>query len=341
MATFWQSIKTGLENGNIAKWTKATGQTAFAVGMTGAMINQMSKSNNCCHHNQYSVFGNNCFGGGYMPFGSYNLFGCGGNNWFTPRNPSVNPGMLGILNNYQTQMDVMNTQYANQLGFNWGYGLGLQAKQASQLQQWSMFPQLQTTPQQQVLQKTDNEYAGDVKEQSTEQGQAFDSAAKEMVTKDGKAVSGKSFEIIKGGLKKDKTEGAEEYRNAVSELGKSYLAEIDGSSGNKDGKVTSDEFIQHSMKDLPSDADATKKAKAKQMALNAFNKIDQNGDGYADWKELAATMATFDSNGQKIDGVITSKEFEQSSDALGTAGNTTFEKLLRKNYNSLFGKTDK
>lgn len=330
--TFWQSIKTGFANGNIAKWTKAIGQASFTTGMTGAIINQMGK-NNCCGG---SIFGGGCFGGGY----NMNMFGCGGNNWFSPANPYVNPMMIGMPN-YQTQMNAMNVQYGNQLAWNWGYQKGLEARQAAALQQNQLLQQ-----QSQIfMQKTNNQYAGDVsKDQSTEQGKAFDTKAKEMVDKDGNAVDKKSFEIVKGGLKKTGERGAAEYKEAVTEIGKSYLAEMDKTSGDGNGKVTLDEFIEHQMKALASDATDAKKATAKQLAQITFNKIDQNGDGKVDYKELAATFAALDadSNG-KMDGVITSKEFEKNSQGLHKLGNTKFEQLLRKNYNDIFNnqKSDK
>lgn len=329
--TFWQSIKTGFENGNIAKWTKAIGQATFTAGMTGAMINQMGK-NNCCGG---SIFGGGCFGGSY----NMNMFGCGG-NWFSPANPYVNPMMIGMVNP-QNQMNAMNVQYGNQLAWNWGYQKGLEIRQNAAQQQ----SQLLSQQSQLFMQKTNNQYAGDIsKDQSTEQGKAFDTKAKEMVDKEGNAVDKKSFEIVKDGLKDVKSADADQYRDAVTELGKSYLAEMDKTSGNSDGKVTLEEFIDHEMKNLPSDAPDNKKNAAKLQAQIAFNKIDQNGDGKVDYKELSAVFAALDADSDgKMDGIISSKEFEKNSKGLYEIGNTKFEQLLRKNYNDIFNnkKSDK
>lgn len=70
------------------------------------------------------------------------------------------------------------------------------------------------------------------------------------------------------------------------------------------------------------------------MALNAFNKIDQNGDGLADWKELAATIATFDTTTdsnqtQKAskDSTINVKDFSKWSALLGQQGTNALIQL--------------
>ena len=79
------------------------------------------------------------------------------------------------------------------------------------------------------------------------------------------------------------------------------------------------------------------------LAQIAFNRIDQNGDGKLDYKELGAVFATLDRDSEdKQDGVITSEEFEKNSEGLHEPNNTNFEKLLRENYNNLYNqKSDK
>lgn len=340
--TFWQRIKNGFNNGNIAKWTQVAGQTTFAIGATGALIHGMNNSCNC----QDSIFGGNCFGGYNMNMfgGGFNMFGCGGGR-FSPANPYVNPMGIGFPN-YQNQMDMLNVQYSNQLAYNWGWQKGMEARLAAQQQQLAQLQQ--QSPQ--FLPKTNNKYAGDIsKDQSTELGKSYDAKAKEMVDKDGKAVSGKSFDIVKGGIKNIGEKGSEErkealkqYKEAVTELGKSYLAEMDGTSGDGNGQVTQEEFVEHSLRDLSSEATSDKKQTAKLLAQIAFNRIDQNGDGKLDYKELGAVFATLDSDNKERDGVITSEEFEKNSEGLHEPSNTNFEKLLRKNYNDLYKqKSDK
>lgn len=319
--TFLDSIKNGINNGEIAKWTKAIGQTTFAVGATGAMIHGM---NNSCNQ-QRSIFG-----GGF--------YSCN-NSWFSPMNPYVNPLGAGMPN-YSMQMNSMNTQYGNMLAAQWGQNLSMQydmqkllSGQNNNNQFFNLFNNNTNTQTQ--LAKTNAKYAGDVdKNQSTDKGEAFDAKSKKMVDKD-KAVAGEKFEIIKGGMQ---TKDAETYKTAVSDLGKSYIAQIDQSSGNSDGKVTLDEFIDHSMKDLKSNASEDKKLQAKYQASVAFNKLDQNGDGKLDWKEMSAMMAALDSGSDdKLDGIITSEEYAKNTENLTNTQNTSVDKAVRRTYKQLFG----
>lgn len=319
--TIWQSISTNFKNGNIAKYTKQLGQTFLQAGMTSAMFDQMTNKSCGC---QGSIFSGGC----YNAFGMYSggILGCQGNNWFNPTNPYVNPMMIGMPN-YQNQMNAMNVQYGNQLAWNWGFAHGMKDR-------------LETQQQQQLLQNTKNEYAGDIdKNQSTELGKAFDKAASKMTDKKGNAVEGKKFEILKGGVQGTEKADGDKYRTAVSELGKSYLANMDKISGNGDGKVTLEEFTKHQMAELGENATDEQKANAKQRAQFAFSKIDQNGDGYADWKELAATFATYDQDSEgKMDGIITSEEYSKINTDIRQKAGIEFNKGLRTNYQTLFGK---
>ena len=157
--------------------------------------------------------------------------------------------------------------------------------------------------------------------------------------KKGNAVEGKKFEILKGGVQGTEKADGDKYRTAVSELGKSYLANMDKISGNGDGKVTLEEFTKHQMAELGENATDEQKANAKQRAQFAFSKIDQNGDGYADWKELAATFATYDQDSEgKMDGIITSEEYSKINTDIRQKAGIEFNKGLRTNYQTLFGK---
>lgn len=327
--TFWDSVKNGINNGQIAKWTKAIGQTTFAIGATGAMIHGM---NNSCYH-QRSIFGGGFYSNGMMGMG------CCNNSWFNPMNPYVNPLGAGMPN-YSMQMNSMNTQYGNMLAAQWGQNLSMQydmqkllSGQNNNNQFFNLFNNNTNTQTQ--LPKTNAKYAGDVdKNQSTDKGEAFDAKSKKMVDKD-KAVAGEKFEIIKGGMQ---TKDAETYKTAVSDLGKSYVAQIDQASGNSDGKVTLDEFIDHSMKDLKSNASEDKKLQAKYQASVAFNKLDQNGDGKLDWKEMSAMMAALDyGSDDKLDGIITSEEYAKNTENLTNTQNTSVDKAVRRTYKQLFG----
>lgn len=290
------------------------------TAMTGIALKSM---NNGCGN---SIWG--C-GGGYGGF-SYGGY-CGGIN--DPLGVTWMNGGCGN-NSYATAM-------GQQAAFAWGASLYDQAaaQYAISAQQKAQMQAAQT------LQKTKAEYAGNIgKDQSTEKGKAFDKVTDEMVDKKGNVVKDKEFTIIdKYSDPDDKTKCADEYREAVSSLGKSYGAEIDTSKGNKDGKVTLEEFVEHEISKLPSDASDTTKAKAKLTAQTAFGKIDQNGDGYADWKELAAVMATLDSDisaGDKkdLDGKIKSNDFAKWSSLMSQNQTNEFDYKVRANYTQLFGK---
>lgn len=135
--------------------------------------------------------------------------------------------------------------------------------------------------------------------------------------------------------------------NQETKTGKAFdnatdkMAENDNSSGNKDKKVTVEEFVKHEMSKLNSDATDEKKAEAKAIAQTAFDKIDINGDGYADWKELAATVATFDTdnetNNKPLDATITSGEYKKWSTLMAQQGTNEFDTTIRKTYTQLFG----
>lgn len=224
-----------------------------------------------------------------------------------------------------------NNAYGNMLAYQ--YGLNLAAQSNAQIA--SNMASLQ---QQQQLQKTNTKYAGDLdKDQETKTGKAFDNATDKMAeNKDS------SFNILdKYTNPKDEKKCADEYRAAVSNVAKSYAAEIDNTSGNKDRKVTIEEFVKHEMSKLDKDASDENKAAAKAMAQTAFDKIDINGDGYADWKELAATVATFDTdnetNDKPLDATITSDEYKKWSALMSQQGTNEFDTTIRKTYTQLFG----
>lgn len=224
-----------------------------------------------------------------------------------------------------------NNAYGNMLAYQ--YGLNLAAQSNAQIA--SNMASLQ---QQQQLQKTNTKYAGDLdKDQETQTGKAFDNATDKMAeNKDS------SFNILdKYTNPKDEKKCADEYRAAVSNVAKSYAAEIDNTSGNKDRKVTVEEFVKHEMSKLDKDASDENKAAAKAMAQTAFDKIDINGDGYADWKELAATVATFDTdnetNDKPLDATITSDEYKKWSALMSQQETNEFDTTIRKTYTQLFG----
>lgn len=296
------------------------GLTQTAV--TGIALNSMT---HCCHKN--SIFGFGCGGG----FG----YGIGMNYGFgiTPQMMADPMGFTWLPN--PMNMYAQNNTYGNMIAAQYGYSLVLQAK-AQAAAQAAAHPQLQQLP------KTNAEYAGDLDEnQETISGKAFDDATTEMSSNE----KAKDFNIINNYTDPDNKEKcAEEYKTAVSNLAKSYAADID-STGNSDRKVTAEEFVNYELEKLDANASEQHKAQAKQMALNAFNKIDQNGDGYADWKELAATIATFDTNTKSLkegkatkDGTINVSDYTNWSTLLAQQGNNLFDTTVRNNYKQLFEK---
>lgn len=268
-----------------------------------------------------SIFG---FGGCGM--GCNMVFGMGG---MMSANP-MGIGLFGANNAY----NAMNTQYSNALGYQWGLSLAQQAKNNN-----LAMPNFSTINSNNIK-KTNNEYAGDIdKDQDTTQGKAFNKATSEMIDEDGKAVKDKSFTI-------SQSKDGEEYTKDVSNLSKSYLADIDKSVGNGDGEISVDEYINYEMKSQNlANANAEQKSDAMKLDQIAFSKLDQNGDNKLDWKEMAAAFATFDTDTANIskdkrDGKITSEDHEKWSLYLGNQNSNVFDTTVRKNYTQLFGKKE-
>ncbi len=285
------------------------------TAMTGIALKSMT---NCCGPSIFPMGRGGCCGGG-MGYGigvtSQMMADPMGFSWLP--NPACNYAQ--------------NNAYGNMMAYQ--YGLNLAAQSNAQIA-----ANRALYGQQQQLQKTNTKYAGDLDEnQETKTGKAFDNATDKMAENDNS-----SFSILdKYSDPKDEKKCADEYRTAVSNIAKSYAAEIDNSSGNKDKKVTVEEFVKHEMSKLNSDATDEKKAEAKAIAQTAFDKIDINGDGYADWKELAATVATFDTdnetNNKPLDATITSGEYKKWSTLMAQQGTNEFDTTIRKTYTQLFG----
>lgn len=289
------------------------------TAMTGIALNSM---NHCCQ--SPSIFGFGCGGG--FGYGLGMNYGIG-----IPQQMLADPMGFTWLPN-PMNMYSQNNAYGNMIAAQYGYSLGLQARAEAAAQTAAM-------QRNQQLPKTNAEYAGDIDEnQETESGKAFNNATNAMSSNE----KAEDFNIINSYTDPDnKVQCAQEYKAAVSNLAKSYAADMD-SNGNKDKRVTAEEFVNYELAKLDSNATEEHKAQAKQMALNAFNKIDQNGDGLADWKELAATIATFDTNTDSTnenatkDGTISVKDFTKWSTLLGQQGANAFDTTVRNSYKQLF-----
>lgn len=288
------------------------------TAMTGIALKSMT---GCCSPSIFPMRRGGCCGGG-MAYG----FG------ITPQMMADPMGFSWLPN--PNMYNAQNNAYGNMLAYQ--YGLNLAAQSNAQIA-----ANRALYGQQQQLQKTNTKYAGDLDEnQETKTGKAFDNATDQMAEN-----NNSSFNILEAYTNpEDKAQCADEYRSAVSNIAKSYAAEIDNSSGNKDRKVTVEEFVKHEMSKLTPDATDEKKAEAKAIAQTAFDKIDINGDGYADWKELAATVATFDTdtetNNKPKDATITSSQYAKWSLLMSQQNANEFDTTIRNNYSQLFN-TDK
>lgn len=247
--------------------------------------------------------------------------------------PYSNPLGVNPYSGFSTQTQ---NPYGNTLAYQWGANLFDLAK-ANTLASQQMY---QSSTTNNTTKKTDNEYAGDIdKNQDTTQGEAFNKATSEMVDEDGEVVKDKSFTI-------SQSSDGEGYTKDLSNLSKSYLADIDKSVGNGDGEISVDEYINYEMKSQNlANANAEQKSDAMKLGQIAFSKLDQNGDNKLDWKEMAAAFATFDTDTANIskdkrDGKITSEDHEKWSLYLGNQNSNVFDTTVRKNYTQLFGKKE-
>ena len=305
---------------NISRSLQKLGSGLMQTGMTSVVLRN---ANHCCGR---SIFG---FGAGpAMMYGGMGI---------TPQMLADPMGISWLPN--PSLANAANNAYGNALAYQWGRSLAAGAAAQNMnnpIQQLNMMnmtmPGLNNNT---ATPKTDAKYAGDIdKNQSIEQGKKVDEATDKMG--DGENTEAKIVSLSDP-TNLDKSE--QEYKTQLSELGKSYGAMIDSQKGNtKDGKVTMQEYINHELSKLDSKTNSYQKAEAVHLAQTAFNKIDQNGDGYADWKELAATMATFDSDSQsRLDGSIKAEDFQRWSGLLSNAQSNEFDTMARANYKQLFG----
>ena len=337
--TFWQSIKTGFQNGNIAKWTQAIGMTTFTVGATGAMIHDLNKSSNCCCGGSIfdGMFGSNVFGGLYggRPMMGGDLFGSNvfgglyggspmmggdlfGSNVFgglyggSPMmgGDLFGGGMFGGFDNYGSQYGQYIAAQAGARDFQIAWAQ-YQAQQAQMAQ---------STTQSVVNEKMDNECASKIDDnQSTELGTKFDEGTTALKNDD-------SYKLCN--LDKD---NENHYREEISKIGKSYGKLLDT---NGDGYISEAEFTAHETKDV-SVADKIAKAKI------AFKKIDLNKDGKIDWKELSASITTYDLDSKdQFNGAVSKSDFVKWGELAMNQYSNKFDKALQKSYRYLFGSSE-
>lgn len=295
--TFGNWLKTNIQNNNFSKFFTAFGQTAMNAGMTSAAIREMNQ--------QSSIFGGCC--GGYWGGGYYNqpnLFGgcCNSSMMYNPLGIGFNTG--NCCSDYYAQMGI-------NLAAQQGYMDGLTIRQLGAAAKAQAAAQQQATAK--SLPKTNWEAADKIaSDQDKTAGQKLDTDSTKIL-KDEKG----SITIAKG-LTGENTESETKYKEQVSELAKSYGASMDTDG---DGYVSLEEY---------------KKAENNEGAETAFNKIDMNGDGKLDWKELAATLRTLDIDSGKRDGQISYKELDKWQQLMVNGSDTTFDTAVRKSYQNLF-----
>lgn len=271
-----------------------------------------------------------CGGGSIWSCGSFGAMGCGmgypamgGYSY-----GMMGGGMMGMMGGYSTQM-ALGQAYGQ------GYALGemLKAQGGNGLYMMPGYqnPLLtQTQGQTKRLDPTNNKAAEKFTSHPTELGKQFEEHLK----------AGKTTQFVLSDWE-GKAEGDEkkqQYTQYVSNFAKSYIAHMDEKSGNKDNEISEEEFINHNItSDLGTNATDAQKAEYKASAKIAFGKIDQNGDGKIDWKEMAATLSTYDAMSGARDGKITANEATEGSSSLMTGTDTTMDTILRTEYTRLFG----
>lgn len=296
--TFGNWFKTNIQNNNLSKFFTAFGQTAMNAGMTSAAIREMNQ--------QSSIFGGCC--GGYWGGGYYNqpnLFGgcCNSSMMYNP---------LGIGNcNTGNYFFNYNAQAGINLAAQQGYMDGLAIRQLDAAAKARAAAQQQATAK--SLPKTNWKAADKI---ASDQDKT---AGQKLETDSTKILENKKGSItIATGLTGQNDESETKYKEQVSELAKSYGASMDTDG---DGYVSLEEY---------------KKSENHKNAEVAFNKIDMNGDGKLDWKELAATLRTLDIDSDKRDGQISYKELDKWQQLMVDDSNTTFDSAVRKSYQNLF-----
>lgn len=324
--TIWQKIGTafrnGWNNGNLAKGISAVGMSAFTVGMTGAMIHDMNRSNN--HHHCRSIFGNNWMNG-HSQFGGYGC-NCSSMNMFNMYN---NPMMLGynnpmaMLNNMQGTNPYLTAQ-GQQMAYMWGAQMAQKYMQQQALQQTQLMQQPQVSLDTAAPDRG-NEDAGNIDADTTAKlGKNFDEETNKLGDKDSDTK-----EVVIS-TNKEGTKADENYRKDIKALAQSYIKHIDKDN---DGHISEEEFINQEIeqfkKEKPNatkseiaDAERTIKEKFALMNLNR----DDNG---LDWKEMSAVLASYDAGGNSdggLDGKITREEFKNAQDSLDKLkfGNTAW-----------------
>ncbi len=315
-------LTTNYNNGKIAQFASGLGKLGISAGFLSMALSNKSTSifgdRSCCH----------CRGGYYPMMQTYypmtsTLMGGG---YFAPLS---DPNLVALMK--YNPMGILNSPYAQM------YDDGTYSSYMSSMYNPMIQPYTPVEEETTALPKTNAKYAGDLDEGDYNSlGEALDKGLANL-QKDGEPIKGKTVDLMYFGPDKNKYE--EEYKDNVSLIASSWLADVD-KNGTKDGKVTFEEYAKYEMKNLPENISDEMKQQAIELARNSFTKLDQNGDGKLDWKETAAMIRTFDRNTENlstVDGKIQSEDFQYWSTKMAEAKPNEFDDAVRKDYKKLFG----
>lgn len=144
--------------------------------------------------------------------------------------------------------------------------------------------------------------------------------------------TGQNFDFAKTSLESitDAAQKQAKYNELTQQLAKSLLMNIDKNSGNSDGYLALDEFLNNELKN--SNLSEEQKTQLRTKLQQAYSQLDQNGDSKVDWKELTAMITgLYDTNN---DGEITAEEFQAGGNNLLSGSGAS---ALRTAYQNLFG----
>ena len=340
------------KNGNtLGRAMQITGSAAMGVGVTGMFIHEMKHPSRSifgsgyCGCNTFGMFGpmasidpmgmtgwmngmgglfgmNSGFGMGGL-FGYGNMGGCTSMMGLNIAAQMGQQARLMDMANPYNNYSYLNNQYATLNNYS---ALRRQPDRANDIVDIDV-----SGPD---SSKKENYKFSDVdSDQETETGKAFNDKLNGMFGKDFKAKEGSKVELASV----EDTNDPEKYKEAVSNIAKSYIAHIDKESGDGKDGVSLEEFIKQETLETQNSKIT---GSVKITAEYAFKKMDMNSDGKLDWKEYAAAIRTFDTNSSgKIDGVIDVKDYKTWSELLGEAQSNKFDNTIRKNYKNLFGES--
>ncbi len=316
------------KNGNaVGKGIQVAGTTAMGAGITGMFIDTLNDKSS--------------------------IFGCGSSkyNMMNPMMYSMmNPMMMGMGGSLFGLGGIgcsccCPTSMAANTGYQYGFMLGMQQNMinAAQMQQVGLYqypsvannPYLQNfnlnNPYSNLIDTTTVTDAETETETDTWDDTKVDFKGTKLKDGEGDSSEGAEYDLKTDalGLKKIKqvkiseNDDDESIKKGLIEKGQNVVANLDS---DEDGYVSLEEYVKN---------EKTKSGYDAAVAKRAFSKIDLNNDEKLDWTELAAVNGAFASDPEasskdniKPDNVITQKEYNVWSEALGDASNNKIIKRM-------------